>query len=266
MIVDPDFADHWKTRMLVGLLDGDEAAPVYVLRLWAHCQNRKKDTFEHLTQEALKSLCRFPGHSNKLESSLLTSGFIRRDGQVLVVCGWSEYNASLVAAWSNGKKGGRPKTGNPRVPKQKPTGSREDQRRPEPEKNNSLDQRDGRNSGRGSGSSGRRKDGGLDLALAVILDPLLFEQWCRDEMTRPKGFIKTESDREFAAAAREKAATDGTLRNPVGWLKDVLRHKRRERVPPTAVEAAQKPKGTVDADVAHLLRVVAEKRKAIGVV
>jgi hypothetical protein len=127
MIVDPDFPDHWKTRMLVGLLDGDEAAPVYVLRLWAHCQNRKQATFENINQEALKALCRFPGHSNKLESSLATSGFIRRHGDILEVVNWSQYNASLIAAWNNGKRGGR----NPGVPKTKPRGSREEKSREE---------------------------------------------------------------------------------------------------------------------------------------
>lgn len=112
MIVDPDFPDHWKTRMLVDLLDGDEAAPVYLIRLWAHCQNRKTSTFA-LPSAALKALCRFPGHANKLESSLAASGFVRREGDTLIVCGWSEYNASLIANWENGKLGGRP-------PKNKP--------------------------------------------------------------------------------------------------------------------------------------------------
>lgn len=109
MIVDPDFPDHWKTRMLVDLLDSDEAAPVYLIRLWAHCQNRRISTFENLPSAALKALCRYPGHSNKLESALATSGYVRREGLMLHVCAWDEYNASLIANWSNGKKGGRPK-------------------------------------------------------------------------------------------------------------------------------------------------------------
>ncbi len=136
MIVDPDFCDHWKTRMLVGLLDNDEAAPVYVLRLWSHCQNRRQSTFDCLPAEALKALCRFPGHSNKLEASLVASGFVRRDGEALVVCGWERYNASLLASWANGARGGRPPV-NPgendgfgeEKPTGKPTGSREEKRR-----------------------------------------------------------------------------------------------------------------------------------------
>lgn len=111
--------------MLVDLLDGDEAAPVYLLRLWAHCQNRKTHVFD-IPQAALKALCRFPGHSNKLESSLAASGFIRRNGPSLTVLNWDEYNASLVASWENGVKGGRPKKKpreNPRDTHRLPTGT-----------------------------------------------------------------------------------------------------------------------------------------------
>jgi hypothetical protein len=126
MIVDPDFCDHWKTRMLVGTLDGDECAPLYVLRLWAHCQNRRQSTFENISPEALKALCRFPGNANKLEASLVTSGFVRREGKVLIVVGWDEYNSSLIAAWNNGAKGGRPPKfkpeSNPEKTQEKPTG------------------------------------------------------------------------------------------------------------------------------------------------
>jgi len=44
----------------------------------------------------------------------------------LEVVNWSEYNASLVAAWVNGSKGGRPKVSNPGVTNSKPRGSREE--------------------------------------------------------------------------------------------------------------------------------------------
>lgn len=130
MIVDPDFPDHWKTRTLVGLL-GDEVAPMYVIRLWAHCQNRRQFQFDNISCEALKALCRFPGNANKLEASLATSGFVRRDAKLLVVVGWDEYNSSLLAAWENGKKGGRPPkkpTGSDEETQDKPTGSREEKK------------------------------------------------------------------------------------------------------------------------------------------
>jgi hypothetical protein len=109
MIVDPDFPDHWKTRMLVDLLGGDEAGPSYILRIWGHCQLRKQWVFDNLPATALKALCRYPGHPHKLESCLVSSGFLHRDAsQVLTVLRWDEYNAQLVANWENGKKGGRP--------------------------------------------------------------------------------------------------------------------------------------------------------------
>lgn len=120
MIVDPDFPDHWKTRLLVDSLEGDQAAPIYVIRLWAHCQNRRTSIFQNLTAAALKALCRYPGHPNKLESGLLASGFVRRDGEDLIVHEWEQYNASLFANWSNGKKGGRPRSTEKKKPKENP--------------------------------------------------------------------------------------------------------------------------------------------------
>jgi len=108
VIVDPDFVDHWKTRMLVGLLGDDELAPIYVIRLWAHCQNRKAWTFV-LSPGALKGICRFSGDAELFERSMAECGFVVRDGEQIEVAGWAEYNASLIAAWSNGSKGGRPR-------------------------------------------------------------------------------------------------------------------------------------------------------------
>jgi hypothetical protein len=116
MIVEPDFLDHWKTQMLVQL-SSNEASPLWVLRLWAHCQNRKSHMFLNFPPEALKAVCRFPDHANKLESWLMTSGFIRREDSRLIVHQWDEYNAKLFANWENGKLGGRPKS----EPKLKPT-------------------------------------------------------------------------------------------------------------------------------------------------
>lgn len=106
MIVDPDFCDHWKTRMLVGLLGGDESAPVLVLRLWAHCQNRRQSHFDNLSANALRALCRFSGDADELEAALAGAGFVVRDGSSLTVCNWDQYNASLIAAWKNGGRGG----------------------------------------------------------------------------------------------------------------------------------------------------------------
>jgi hypothetical protein len=137
VIVDVDFPDHWKTRLLVDALDGDEAAPVYLLRLWAHCQVRKQWTFTSFPSAALKALCRYQGECTKLELALVTSGFILRDTNgVLTVLNWDEYNAQLIANWVNGSKGGRPRknqTGTNPEPNGNPTVSdkedKEDKRR-----------------------------------------------------------------------------------------------------------------------------------------
>ena len=110
MIVAADFLDHWKTLMLVNELG--EVAPLYVIRLWGHCQNRKTAKFDTLTAEAIKAICRFAGDAQKLEAALIAAGFVERDGKSILVCNWDEYNSTLVAAWENGRKGGRkPKNG-----------------------------------------------------------------------------------------------------------------------------------------------------------
>jgi hypothetical protein len=109
MIIDPDFLDHWKTRTLVVALN-DEMAPLYLIRLWAHCQLRKTAEFEHLPPHAIKAICRYPGDANELDNLLVTHGFTDRQGDSLIVCGWAEANAYLVNAWANGSRGGRKKS------------------------------------------------------------------------------------------------------------------------------------------------------------
>ena len=124
MIVDPDFFDHWRTRMVVDALGGDEMAPIYIMRLWAHCQNRKGDTFA-IPCAGIKALCKYAGDAAVFEKALIDAEFLRRDGDSVTVEGWAERNASLLAAWENGGKGGRPKkpNENPRETHGKPTGN-----------------------------------------------------------------------------------------------------------------------------------------------
>jgi hypothetical protein len=101
---------------------GDPTAPLCILRLWAHCQERKSDTFVMPTR-GLKAQCKFQGDAEEFEKALSDAGFIERNGDTITVCGWAEKNASLFAAWENGHKGGRPRkektqtepTENPRV-------------------------------------------------------------------------------------------------------------------------------------------------------
>lgn len=132
MIVDPDFLSHWRTLMLIDELDGDEMAPLYVIRLWGHCQTRRSDTFD-MPSAGLKALCRYRGDSEKFEAAMVSAGFIERNGGEIHVPKWLEHNSSLVKNWRNGGKGGRPKgeekepNGNPnetqQEPKANPTGT-----------------------------------------------------------------------------------------------------------------------------------------------
>ena len=115
MIIEPDFLDHWKTRLLMRLLD-TEAAPNYVIRLWSHCQTRKTNKFPEWSPAILASVCRWPGDADQFWSAMMQT-FCRHEDGYLIAHEWDEVNASLIAAWSNGGKGGRPKKpmGNPRV-------------------------------------------------------------------------------------------------------------------------------------------------------
>lgn len=123
MIVEPDFLDHWKTRLLVRLL-GTELAPIYVIRLWAHCQSRKTDRFTDWKPTVLASVCRWETDPQTLWDAMLET-YLERDGNTLVVRGWAETNAGLISAWTNGKLGGRPKK-QAKSTKQKPNGNRTD--------------------------------------------------------------------------------------------------------------------------------------------
>ena len=107
MIVQPDFLDHWKTRLLVELLE-DDCAPLYVIRFWAHCQNRKTHRFSMGCFNMIRAVCHAPHESEKFKQALIDSGFIRIEGQEIVAHDWDVVNASLIANWENGKRGGRP--------------------------------------------------------------------------------------------------------------------------------------------------------------
>lgn len=99
----------------------DPMAALYILRLWAHCQERKSDTFV-MPPAGLKAQCKCPADAATFEAALIDAGFLKRDGNAITVLGWAEKNASLIAAWENGAKGGRPKK-NPSETHGKPTGN-----------------------------------------------------------------------------------------------------------------------------------------------
>lgn len=100
MIIEPDFVDHWETRLFGGLLGDDEMAPIYLIRLWAHCQQSKATKFEVMSMDDLKVLCRYAGAASVLDGALVASNFIARNGDAIEVLRWAEQNACIVASWS----------------------------------------------------------------------------------------------------------------------------------------------------------------------
>ncbi len=100
-----------------------ESAPNYVIRLWSHCQTRKTNIFPDWSPVILSSVCRWPGDADLFWSAMLQT-FCRVENGHLVAHQWDEVNAGLIASWSNGGKGGRPKkpTGNPQKTHGLPTG------------------------------------------------------------------------------------------------------------------------------------------------
>lgn len=140
MIVTPDFLDHWKTKRLIQLLD-DPEAPCGLLRLWAHCQNRKAYRFDpdKLNPSNVKGITQSRADKNALWDALIESGFLDLHGDGSVeVHGFYDANSTLFASWENGKKGGRPSKEKPAEnptetqpePKEKKDG-REEKEKPE---------------------------------------------------------------------------------------------------------------------------------------
>lgn len=103
MILETDFLDHWKTRLLAELL-GDEMAHTYIMRLWFHCQTRKAVYFDGMTSQILKVVCRYPGDGEKLKSAMSEAGFIVVQESAILVPKFAETNSKMVANWENGEK------------------------------------------------------------------------------------------------------------------------------------------------------------------
>jgi len=94
--------------MLISELD-DKAAPLYLIALWAHCQQRRAVDFHGMALSGLKAVCRYEGEASKLRSALERCGWIELQGEAVHVRGFAELNAKLVANWENGLLGGRPR-------------------------------------------------------------------------------------------------------------------------------------------------------------
>lgn len=226
MIVDPDFFDHWRTRMVVDALQ-DEMAPVYIMRLWAHCQTRKSDRHT-MPAAGLKAQCRAPHDAAKFEQALTEAGFVVRDDQEICVVGWAEQNASLIAAWENGGKGGRPKkpkqnpsethgkpTGNPAVTQGEPIANPGETDKSREEKSNSVP------NGTGGDPPGLSPK---DYVFSQGV-PMLVAAGCSDKNARSMlaGLLKASGDAAVARAVAE-CATEQPIQ-PVSWLQARLKTK-----------------------------------------
>lgn len=117
MIVQPDFPDHWKTRLVVAEV-GCETAVCCILRLWGFCQQRKRWVLPDLTPAMLTAICRWGGAPDVFWTAML-GRFIDQTPDGFEVHEWATANVALINSWNNGKrsKGRPPKTHG------KPTGS-----------------------------------------------------------------------------------------------------------------------------------------------
>jgi hypothetical protein len=108
MIVQPEFLDHWKTRLLIELT-GDESSPLAVIRLWSHCQTTKKSYWPDMTPAQLASVCRWGNRKPNCHTTLIKCGFVKKlSPKGFAAHEWDQYNAKLISNWENGKLGGRP--------------------------------------------------------------------------------------------------------------------------------------------------------------
>lgn len=120
MIVQPDFVEHFKTKALIKLTK-DEASPLAVLRLWGHCQNSRRWQFPNMTAEQLAALCAWGDRKPACHTALVKAGFLKRlpEGG-FEAHQWDQQNGKLIANWTNGPKGGRPKKGAKSGPENNP--------------------------------------------------------------------------------------------------------------------------------------------------
>jgi hypothetical protein len=212
--------------MLVDALGGDEFAPLYLIRLWGHCQTRKATRFE-IPAAGLKGLCKATGDAASLERVMVECGYIERDGAFVVVLKWAEQNASLIAAWENGHKGGRPPkepNQNPRVTETKPSGNPA-ATQPEPSANPDItDKRRGDKnspslrSGEGEQQRASRLPKPFDL-------PDEWREFCRTE--RPE----LDPDRVCAKFADFWHGKPGKAGTKLDWLATWRNWVREERAP-----------------------------------
>jgi hypothetical protein len=206
--------------MVVDLLGGDELAPLYILRIWAHCQLRRSDRHDGMSAAGLRALCRYTADAATLESALSEAGFVKRDGDAICAPKWRDKNAGLFANWENGRKGGRPpgEAGNPNVTHGKPMGS-DGEPNPNPDSTDKRRQEETTDKTVGSKCNGKSTVGGTDASPL----PKDARKGKRQRQRQPE-FVADLSDLHWPKvfAMAEKIARDIPPTNTTGrrnWLK-----------------------------------------------
>ncbi len=112
MIVDPDYPIHWKTVALVARFG--PGAAMYPIKLWAHCQSRRKWIFP-LAPYSLAGIVGYAGDADELWAAFTddVAGWLVPAGDEWEARGFADRNRQLVHNWKVGPRGGRPRK-NPR--------------------------------------------------------------------------------------------------------------------------------------------------------
>ena len=132
MNVQANLATHPKFTMFRKAVGAGAAE--YLLRLWGHCQTMQRGENwgrmeARMMSDYVEAVCAWTGEPGKLFEALARKfcgkpGWVhvKKKAGALIVTNWEEHNGSLLKAWDNGGKGGRPlKPGdNPRVKTPKP--------------------------------------------------------------------------------------------------------------------------------------------------
>jgi hypothetical protein len=149
MIVQPNFLEHWKTRLLVKITK-DPVAPLAVIRLWAHCQHSKRNEFPEMTPAQLASICHWEIRKPACHVAMIKAGFVDKlTPKGFAAHQWNEHNAQLIQKWHAGEKGGRPpksENANELGQNEKPTdnrpitGTKPDKTRPDQTKSDMIEE------------------------------------------------------------------------------------------------------------------------------
>ena len=101
MILETDFADHWKTQRLVSICGAE--AVLCLLRIWSYCQQRKRWQFDGAQASIIEWIGKWNGEKGLLLATLKEVGFIdeEEDGE-FSMHDFENVNGKMVSNWANG--------------------------------------------------------------------------------------------------------------------------------------------------------------------